>query len=163
MVRKKLASLSELIRDIKVNFARYYNRRHHRRGYFWGERFKSVIVENGNTLINCLAYIDLNPVRAGIVAKPEDYRWNSLGYHVQTENKDEFLSLDFGLKEFNVLEARERFSRYRRFVYEKASKGHHIPEKTINKERKREFKLSKMNRFTHRTRYFSDSGIIGTR
>ena len=161
--RKKLASLSELIRDIKVTFARYYNRRHHRRGYFWGERFKSVLVENGNTLINCLAYINLNPVRAGIVARPEDYRWNSLGYHVQTKNKDEFLSLDFGLKEFNVLAAKERFRRYRRFVYEKASKGHQIPEKTMNKERKREFTLSKINRFTHWTRYFTDSGIIGTR
>jgi hypothetical protein len=55
VVRKKLASLSELIRDIKVNFSRYYNRRHHRRGYFWGERFKSMIVGSGNTLINSLA------------------------------------------------------------------------------------------------------------
>jgi hypothetical protein len=101
--------------------------------------------------------------RGGIVAKPEEYRWNSSGYHVQTENRDDFLSLDFGLKEFNVLDTRERFSRYRRFVYEKASKGHHIPEKTMNKERKREFKLSTINRFTHRTRFFTDSGIIGTR
>jgi len=72
--REKLSSLSEFIREIKVRFTRYYNRRHDRKGYFWGDRFKSVIVENGNTLINCLAYIDLNPVRAGIVDKPEDYR-----------------------------------------------------------------------------------------
>jgi hypothetical protein len=55
--------------------------------YFWSDRFKSVIVENGETLINCLAYIDLNPVRAGIVEKPEDYRWSSLGYHIQTGNE----------------------------------------------------------------------------
>ena len=39
---------------------------HNRRGYFWGDRFKSVIVENGETLVNCLAYIDLNPSRAGV-------------------------------------------------------------------------------------------------
>ncbi|RTZ95856.1 MAG: hypothetical protein DSY90_12050, partial [Deltaproteobacteria bacterium] len=121
------------------------------------------IVEDGNTLINCLAYIDLNPVRAGIVEKPEDYRWNSIGYHVQTENKDGFLSLDFGLKEFNVMDSKERFRRYRRFLYEKAAKGNQIQEKALNKERKREFKLSKINRFTHRTRYFTDSGIIGTK
>jgi len=49
------------IRSNKVNFARFYNRRHHRRGYFWGERFKSVIVENRETLINGLAYINLKP------------------------------------------------------------------------------------------------------
>jgi hypothetical protein len=54
-----------------------------------------VVVENGESLINCLAYIDLNPLRAGIVSRIEDYRWNSLGYHVQTGNNDNFLSLDF--------------------------------------------------------------------
>ena len=43
-----------------------------RNGFFWSERFKSVIVDNGETLINCLAYIDLNPCRAGIVEKPEE-------------------------------------------------------------------------------------------
>jgi hypothetical protein len=42
----------------KVGFARYYIRQHNRRDYFWGDRFKSVIVENGQTLINCLAYLD---------------------------------------------------------------------------------------------------------
>jgi putative transposase len=65
-----------------------------------------VIVEKGETLINCLAYIDLNPLRAGLVDRPEDYRWNSLGYHVQTGNKDNFLSLDFGLIEFKNRDVR---------------------------------------------------------
>jgi putative transposase len=41
--RKKLSNLSEFMREIKVGFSRYYNRRHNRWGYFWGERFKSVI------------------------------------------------------------------------------------------------------------------------
>ena len=77
--RSKLASLSELVRDIKVNFARFYNRQHHRRGYFWGDRFKSVIVDKGETLVNCLAYIDLNPVRAGLVKDPKDYRFCGYG------------------------------------------------------------------------------------
>ena len=161
--RQKWSSLSKFMQEVKQTFSRYYNKRHHRRGTLWGERFKSVIVEDGNTLVNCLAYIDLNPVRAGIVEKPEDYRWNSIGYHVQTKNKDDFLSLDFGLKEFNVMNLKERFRRYRRFLYEKAAKGNQIEAKTLNKERKREFKLSKINRFTHRTRYFTDSGIIGTK
>ena len=97
-LRAKLSSLSEFVREIKVGFARYYNKKHNRRGYFWGDRFKSVIVDKGETLINCLAYIDLNPLRAGIVSRPEDYRWNSLGYHVQTSNRDKFLSTDFGIK-----------------------------------------------------------------
>jgi len=61
--REKLSSLSEFVREIKVGFARYYSRRHNRRGYFWGDRFKSVIVDKGETLVNCLAYIDLHPVK----------------------------------------------------------------------------------------------------
>jgi len=89
--RAKYSSLSEFIREVKVGFARFYNKRHNRRGYFWGDRVKSVIVDKGETLVNCLAYIDLNPLRAGIVKRPEQYRWCSLGYHIQTDNKDDFL------------------------------------------------------------------------
>jgi REP element-mobilizing transposase RayT len=169
-LRLKLSSLSEFMREIKVGFARFYNRRHNRRGYFWGDRFKSVIVENGVTLINCLAYIDLNPLRAGLVERPEQYRWNLIGYHVQTNNRDNFLSTDFGLKEFNVKSKRERIRRYRRYVYEAGSlnqpeKGNVkvIEDKVLDKERSREFKLSRSDRFRCRTRYFTDSGIIGSK
>jgi REP element-mobilizing transposase RayT len=176
-LRIRLSSLSEFIREIKVNFSRFYNRRHKRRGYFWGDRFKSVIVENGETLINCLAYIDLNPLRAGLVERPEDYRWNSLGYHIQTKNKDNFLSTDFGLNEFNPPSAdnclrskKERIRRYRRYVYEagalnKPAKGAAkvIEDKVLEKERRREFELSRSDRFKYRTRYFTDSGIIGSK
>ena len=169
-LRQKLTSLSEFMREIKVGFARFYNRRHHRRGYFWGDRFKSVIVENGETLINCLAYIDLNPLRAGLVERPEQYRWNSLGYHVQTNNQDDFLSTDFGLKEFNVQSKKERIRRYRRYVYEAGSlnqpeKGNTkaIKDNVLEKERRRGFELSKSDRFRYRTRYFTDSGIIGSK
>jgi REP element-mobilizing transposase RayT len=168
--REKLSSLSEFMREIKVGFARHYNRRHNRRGYFWGDRFKSVIVENGQTLINCLAYIDLNPLRAGLVERPEQYRWNSLGYHVQTNNQDNFLSTDFGLEEFNVKSKTERIRRYRRYVYEAGSldrpeKGSAkvIEDKVLEKERNRGFELRRSDRFKYRTRYFTDSGIIGSK
>jgi len=169
-LRAKLSSLSEFVREIKVGFARYYNKGHNRRGYFWGDRFKSVIVDKGETLINCLAYIDLNPLRASIVSRPEDYRWNSLGYHVQTNNRDNFLSTDFGLKEFNVRSEKERVRRYRRYVYEAGAvnrpekgKTKVIGDRILEKERKREFELSRNNRFRYRTRYFTDSGIIGSK
>ena len=169
-LRQKLSSLSEFIREIKVGFTRFYNRRHNRRGYFWGDRFKSVIVENGETLINCLAYIDLNPLRAGLVERPEAYRWNSLGYHLQTNNRDNFLSTDFGLKEFNVKSKKERIRRYRRYVYEAGAlnrlgkgKVKVIDDKAIEKERKREFEISRNHRFRYRTRYFIDSGVIGSK
>ena len=127
-----------------------------------------MLVEGeGNPLQTMAAYIDLNPVRAGIVEKPEDYRWNSIGYHLQTNNADQFLSLDFGLTEFGVLDSTERLRRYRKFLYEKGSigtvQGKRIDEKIVEKEQDRDFELRKINRFAYRTRYFSDSGIIGTK
>ena len=169
-LRKRLASLSEYIREIKSGFSRYYNRRHDRRGYFWGDRFKSVIVEKGETLVNCLAYIDLNPLRAGLVERPEEYRWNSLGYHIQTNNKDKFLSTDFGLKEFNVKSEKERIKRYRRYVYESGAvdrpdqlQSKVIDPKVLAKERKKDFEIDRLSRFRYRTRHFTDSGIIGSK
>ena len=63
--RDKLSSLANYMKEIKQAFSWYYNQRHNRWGTLWGERFKSVIVENGETLINCLAYIDLNPLFYG--------------------------------------------------------------------------------------------------
>lgn len=168
--RGKLSSLANYMKEIKQAFSWYYNQRHHRRGTLWGERFKSLMVENGETLINCLAYIDLNPLRAGLVDRPEDYRWNSLGYHLQTENKDQFLSTDFGIKEFNVKSEKERIRRYRRYVYEAGAISRSdkmqvkvIDDKVIAKERKKDFKISRTDRFRYRTRYFTDSGIIGSK
>jgi len=154
---KKMADLSEYIKEIKQDFSRYYNKLHGKKGYFWSERFKSVIVEKGEALINCLAYIDLNPVRAGLVNRPEDYRWCSLGYHAQTRNKGRFLSLDFGLREFGIKSGKERLRNFRRFVYEKGGL------EGVEKERRRDFELGKVDRFLLRTRYFTDSGVIGSK
>jgi len=168
--RGKWASLSEFIKAIKQTFSRAYNKRHHRRGTLWGERFKSLIVEDGETLINCLSYIDLNPIRAGIVKRPEDYRWSSLGYHIQTDNRDGFLSMDLGLVEFGELNASERLRRYRQYIYEVGAldRSANKPAKTIDtqvveKERRKGYALTRVDRFRYRTRYFTDSGIIGSK
>ncbi len=168
--REKWSSLSKFMQEVKQTFSRYFNKKYNRRGTLWGERFKSVLVENGETLVNCLAYIDLNPLRAGLVKRPEDYRWNTLGYHMQTGNKDGFLSFDFGMKEFGVKNKKERIRRYRRYVYEAGAIERSdkpgskvIDDKVLNKERKKEFKTDRIDRFKNRTRYFTDSGIIGTK
>ncbi len=161
------SSLSEYVKDIKQEFTRYYNKKHGRKGYFWGERFKSLIVEEGHTLVNLLAYVELNAIRAGIVKRPEDYRWCSLGYHTQTGNKDNLLSIDFGLKEWNEFDEKEIVRKYREFVYETGAvdkgKGVVIDDKLIKQERKRKYQISRQERFLYRSRYFTDAGIIGTK
>jgi putative transposase len=161
-LRQKWSDLSEYVKDIKQRFSRYYNKKHNRKGYFWSDRFKSLLVEEGDTLINCLAYVELNACRAGLVKKPEDYRWCSLGYHVQTGNRDGFLSLHFGLPYLNADNPKERLRHYREFVYEKGGITI-IDEDIVEKEKERNFEISSYDRFLYRTRYFTDSGIIGSK
>ena len=73
-------SLSYFMKELKQRFTQGYNRRHGRRGTLWEDRYKSVLVEgNENALITMAAYIDPNPVRAGLVSDPKDYRWCGYG------------------------------------------------------------------------------------
>lgn len=69
-------SLSFFLKDLKQRVTFYMNQRLGRSGTLWEGRFKSVLVEGGEqALLTVAAYIDLNPVRAGLVKRPEDYRW----------------------------------------------------------------------------------------
>ncbi|WP_027183068.1 transposase [Desulfovibrio inopinatus] len=167
MLRRKWTSLSEFMREVKQTFSRFYNVRHTRRGTLWGERFKSVLVENGQTLVNCLAYIDLNPVRAGLVRRPEDYRWCSIGYHLQTDNYDDFLSLDFGLTDWDIDDIVERRRLYREFLYEtgilESPKGRSLQADLAERARQSDYEYTRADRFLLRSRWFTDSGIIGSK
>ncbi|WP_395742420.1 transposase [Prosthecobacter sp.] len=76
-IKKRFCDLSLFVKEIKERFSRWYNKRHERRGTLWMDRFKSVLVEGkGEPLRTMAAYIDLNPVRAGLVKDPKDYRWS---------------------------------------------------------------------------------------
>jgi len=75
----RMHDLSEFMKGLLIRFTRWFNRVHSRSGTLWEERFKSVIVESGVAARTISAYIDLNPVRAGMVKDPKDYRWSSYG------------------------------------------------------------------------------------
>ncbi len=75
----RMHNLSEFMKALLIRFTRWFNRTHHRTGTLWEERFKSVIVESGVAARTMAAYIDLNPVRAGMVDDPAAYRWSSYG------------------------------------------------------------------------------------
>jgi putative transposase len=64
-----------------LRYVRYFNRRYARTGTLFEDRYKSPIVDDERYWITCLRYIELNPVRAGIVASPADYRWSSYRAH----------------------------------------------------------------------------------
>jgi putative transposase len=74
--KRRFCDVSVFMMELKVRFSRWFNKRHERKGTLWMGAFKSVLVEGaGDPLKTMAAYIDLNPVRAGLVKKPEDYRW----------------------------------------------------------------------------------------
>ncbi|WP_294402321.1 transposase [Prosthecobacter sp.] len=76
MIKKRFCDLSVFMKELKERFSRWLNKRRGRRGTLWMDRFKSVLVEGkGEALRTMAAYIDLNPVRAGLVKDPKDYRW----------------------------------------------------------------------------------------
>ncbi len=75
----RMHNLSEFMKTLLQRFTRWFNRAHQRSGTLWEERYKSVIVESGIAARTMAAYIDLNPVRAGMVSDPAEYRWSSYG------------------------------------------------------------------------------------
>ena len=71
-----MGDLSPFMKLVKQRFSVWFNRSHQRYGTLWAERFKSVLVEAKSGVMRTMAaYIDLNPVRAGIVNDPKDYRF----------------------------------------------------------------------------------------
>jgi len=73
---QRIGSLSVFVKELKQRFSIWYNSNHNRDGALWSARFSSVLVENSAIALRTVAsYIDLNPVRAGIVNDPKDYRW----------------------------------------------------------------------------------------
>ena len=75
----RMHDLSEFMKTLLQRFTRWFNRTHQRSGTLWEERYKSVIVESGIAARTMAAYIDLNPVRAGMIVDPAEYRWSSYG------------------------------------------------------------------------------------
>jgi putative transposase len=70
-------AVSRLVQDCGRQYIRYINDTYRRRGTLWEGRHKGVIVESTAYLLICMRDIELNPVRAGLVARPEDDRWSS--------------------------------------------------------------------------------------
>ncbi len=73
----RLDGVSLMMKHLGEVYVRYFNRNHQRTGTLWEGRFRSGIVQERGYLLACYRYIELNPVRAGMVAHPRDYRWSS--------------------------------------------------------------------------------------
>jgi REP element-mobilizing transposase RayT len=74
--RRQMGDLSVYMKQLKQRFSVWFNQRSGRKGTLWEERYRSTLIEgNEQALLTVAAYIDLNPLRAGMVSRIEDYRW----------------------------------------------------------------------------------------
>lgn len=75
-------AISRLMRRLSARQGRRVNRLEERIGTLWAGRFKSSVIDTDGYLLACLRYVEMNPVRAGMVDQPEDYRWSSYAQRV---------------------------------------------------------------------------------
>lgn len=69
--------LPKMMQAVGRSYVRYFNDAQGRSGTLWEGRYKSTVIQADRYLLACMAYIDLNPVRAGLVSAPSDYLWSS--------------------------------------------------------------------------------------
>ena len=69
--------LPKMMQAVGRRYVQYFNRRHARTGTLWEGRYRSTVLQPDKYLLPCMVYLDLNPVRAGLVANAADYPWSS--------------------------------------------------------------------------------------
>ena len=161
-----MGDVSEYMKTVKQRFSVWYNRSHQRYGTLWADRFKSVLVEGaGNPLQTMAAYIDLNPVRAGLVEDPKDYRFCGYAEAVAgvVEAKKGLIHVwsDHGAKRID-----SALRAHRSLIFGKRASEPGLSEMT----RKRALKvldqedghLPKAVMLRCRVRYFTDGAILGS-
>jgi len=117
LLRTAEADLSDAVRQLNGVHAQRFNRRHQRRGHVFEGRFRAPLVDTDEYLLEAIRYIVLNPVRAGAVARPEDWLWSSHRAMVGLVKEAKFLAFEEALGMFGPDLERAR-SAYGRFVAE---------------------------------------------
>jgi putative transposase len=96
----KASDFSTFMKKLGLAYFHYFDKKYRWTGHFWQGRFKSQPVGKDSYFIQCGKYIELNPVRARIIKKPEDYKYSSYLYYVKGESNPlvtpDFLYQDLG-------------------------------------------------------------------
>ncbi len=108
-------NLSQIMRHINGAYTIYFNIKRKRAGHLFQGRFKAILVEADEYATELSRYIHLNPVRAGIVARPEEYQWSSYRYYIGQGKTPEWLKTGFILGYFGKRAALAE-KKYRAFV-----------------------------------------------
>ncbi|MEG2017921.1 MAG: transposase [Clostridium sp.] len=102
--------LERLMKRVNSMYTRYFNSKYDYVGHLFQGRYHGEIIKGDAQLIETSRYVHLNPVRANMVEKPEEYKWSSYKMYIAKE-KDELLELDVILHYFNY-----KNEAYKRFV-----------------------------------------------
>jgi len=92
LLLQKEANLHEAMRDLFSKYARRHNKKYERRGHLFGGRYRQAVCLDEAYFIAVSLYIHLNPVRAGLVLQPRDYRWSSCRLFIDSEVGESFVS-----------------------------------------------------------------------
>ncbi len=100
-IETPLGNLSKIIQHINGAYTNYYNKKHERSGHLFQGRYKAILVEADEHAKELSKYIHLNPVHAGIVNTPEEYKWSSFRYYISKGKAHKWLKRDLILNTFN--------------------------------------------------------------
>jgi len=116
LIETPLGNLSKIIQHINGAYTNYFNKKRERSGHLFQGRYKAILVEADEYAKELSRYIHLNPVRAGMVNIPEEYKWSSFRYYVTKEKAPESLNRDLILQFFNS-QPEIAMKMYKEFVY----------------------------------------------
>ncbi len=114
LIETPQANLSAAIQWLNVSYAAWFNKNRKRQGHLFQGRFKAVLVDADDYLAQVSRYIHLNPVKAGITAAPQDYRWSSYSDFIKERTPPEWL--DCSLLTFFGSQRKSAVKKYRDFV-----------------------------------------------
>jgi putative transposase len=111
-------NLSQIMQHINGAYTTYFNVKRQRSGHLFQGRYKAILVDMDEYAKELSRYIHLNPVRAGIVDKPEAYNWSSYQYFIGLEKVPEWFVMDFILGYFGnkVSEAQNNYHKFHKEV-----------------------------------------------
>ena len=165
----RMGDISQFMKTLKQRFSVWFNRTHKRFGTLWAERFNSTIVEGNRhfALQMVAAYIDLNPVRAGMVEDPKDYRWCGYGEAEAIGGKI-VAGLRHAVAASELLDVKHLLATYRLGLFGKGasskrgdSKSAHISREELEKVMRAGGKIDSAERLLLKMRWFSRGGVIG--
>ena len=117
LIETPQGNLSVGMRQLNGVYTQRFNRRHTRVGHVFQGRFKAILVERENYLLELCRYVVLNPVRAGLAKRPQTYRWSSYRATAGLEKAPEWLTREWVLAQFSP-QRRRAERQYQEFVQE---------------------------------------------